>query len=139
MSVIGNCFETIVCDLHTHTQTNIGTYRLNRPKGWFSANWAFGSLQTSLLCIVGELARGESVALAACGSDRWQVICKMWHVTYDTWYLIIDMGIRKKILKFFWIIGIGATIRTRWEIQFLPYEGFLIDLIWKYLFFYLQK
>ena len=32
-----------------------------------------GSFQTNLLCIVGELAEGGTVAVAVFASDRWQV------------------------------------------------------------------
>ena len=41
---------------------------------WFSVkkNVFWVSLRTTLRCIVGELPRGGSVAVAVCGSDWWQ-------------------------------------------------------------------
>ena len=53
--------------------------------------WGFGSFCTSLLCIVGELAGGGSVAVAVGVTDRLQVKgdmrhmpSGMCHVTRDT-------------------------------------------------------
>ena len=44
--------------------------------------------------ILGELARGRSLAVAFCFSDLWQVtpnmwplICHMWHRILDTWFI----------------------------------------------------
>ena len=44
----------------------------------------FGSLQTSLLCILGELAWGGSVTVAVWVSDRGQIIRNNRRVTHDT-------------------------------------------------------
>ena len=46
----------------------------------------FGSLLTTLLWLVGELAGGGSVAMADDNrkSDRWQVTCDRLHVSYVT-------------------------------------------------------
>ena len=44
----------------------------------------FGLLPTSLVCMVGELAVGGSVALAVGVSDRWQVTGDKQHDTCDT-------------------------------------------------------
>ena len=52
----------------------------------------FGSSQTSLLCIMGELAGGWSVAVALGVSDRWQVACNTWHVTHETWQITHKTG-----------------------------------------------
>ena len=41
----------------------------------FNKFLVFGSLQTSLLCIVGELAGGGSVTVAVGVSDRWHATC----------------------------------------------------------------
>ena len=63
-----------------------------------------GSLQTSLLCTVGELAEEGSLAVAIGISDSWhvtgdrwrvtpimwQVTCDSWHMTCDTWHLTHD-------------------------------------------------
>ena len=43
----------------------------------------FGSLQTSLLCIMGELVGGGSVTVAVGVSNRWQVALATRHVTLD--------------------------------------------------------
>ena len=48
----------------------------------------FGSFQVSLLCIVGELAGGGSVAVAVSLSDKWQVTCDRWRMTHDTWHFV---------------------------------------------------
>ena len=45
--------------------------------------WVFGSLQTSLLCIMGELAGEGSVALAVAVSDRLQVTSDTRHIKCD--------------------------------------------------------
>ena len=62
---------------------------------------AFGSLQTSILCIMRELARGGSVAVAVGVSDRWHatrntwhMTCDTWHLTYDTWYFFFFLSVR---------------------------------------------
>ena len=41
------------------------------------------------LCIVGELAGGGSVAVAVGVSDRWQVTPNMWHLTCETFLLLL--------------------------------------------------
>ena len=51
----------------------------------------------------------------------WQVTCDMWHMTYDfvvflSFFPFLSVSV---------LVGIGATISTRQEIQFLPYSGFL--------------
>ena len=49
-------------------------------------------LQTSILCILGELpGDGQWLWLfVLVTGDRWQVTCNMWYVTHDTWHLICD-------------------------------------------------
>ena len=100
-----------------------------------------GSLQTSPLSIMRELARGWSVAVAVCFSDRWQVTgdrfhatrdmwqlkCDTWHIIHDMWHLTPDIchNFFHFVFSFFIVsvslhFGIGATIRTHGEIQFLP-------------------
>ena len=44
----------------------------------------FGSLHTSLLCIVGELAGRGSVVVAV--GDRRQVTCDIWHMKQSKWH-----------------------------------------------------
>ena len=75
---------------------------------------------TSLQCIMGELAGGGSVAVAVGFSDRWQVKCDMWHLTPDASFFVVGPFLSVSVL-----FGIGATIRTRREIQCLPHAGFL--------------
>ena len=48
---------------------------------------AVGSLQTNLVCILGELTGGGSLTVAVSVSDRWQVTRNTWHVTHETWHL----------------------------------------------------
>ena len=56
-----------------------------------------GSLRTSLLCKVGELAGGGSVAV--CISDRWQVTGDRLWVTWDRWQMARDRWhFKKKII-----------------------------------------
>ena len=86
------------------------------------------SSQASLLCIVGELASGGSVAVGV--SDRWQVQATsdtwhvtrdMWHMTRDTWFFYVaflSISVR---------FGIGATICKSREIQCLLYAGFSLN------------
>ena len=69
----------------------------------FLTFWVFGSLQTSLLCTVVELAEWGSVAVGISDRlkvtfDMWHVTCDMgyvtcdmWHVTCDLWYVACDM------------------------------------------------
>ena len=47
----------------------------------------FGSLQTSLMLIVGESAGGGYVAVAVGVSNRWQVTGDRWQETRNTWHL----------------------------------------------------
>ena len=82
----------------------------------FEKNWVFGSLQTSLLCIVRELAGGGSVAVAVGVRDRRQRRGDRRQMTYDF-----------TIYYFFWIFhAIGSNKRTRREIQCLPLAGFFV-------------
>ena len=53
--------------------------------------WVLGSLQTSLLCIIGQLTWVESVSVADGLSDRWQVTCTTLQVTHDTWLMTCTM------------------------------------------------
>ena len=84
---------------------------------WFLVlflNLGFWSLQTTLLCIVGELAgQGGPVAVAVCVSDRWQVTWDPWHLTHDTWNVTCDRWFNF-LINFYY--DIGATNRTRQEI-----------------------
>ena len=80
----------------------------------------FGSLQTILLCIVGKLAGGGSVAVAVGVSDMCQV-------TGDTQHM--QAGYTRDLRYSIYIyihIYIGANICTCQEIQCLPYAGFLM-------------
>ena len=88
----------------------------------FEFIWVLGSFQTSLLCLVGELAGGQSVAMAFGISNKWQVRCDMWHVICDMWHLTCDTWPVTHDFFFAFSVrfGIGATICTRWEIQCLP-------------------
>ena len=56
---------------------------------FFSLNFCvvFGSLQTSLLCIMGESAGEGSVAVAVGVSDRWHVTHDKCNVKRDMWHL----------------------------------------------------
>ena len=63
----------------------------------FTLFCSFGSLQTSILCILRELEGGGSVAVAVSVSDRWKVKGErwhtkqyMWHVTHYTWDVTRD-------------------------------------------------
>ena len=89
---------------------------------------SFLSLRASLLYIIGELPWGGSVAVAVGFSDRWQVSRKMWHLTPDRWhmtFIFILILIHFSFLSVSVCFGISATIRTRQELQCLPYAGFL--------------
>ena len=95
----------------------------------------FGCLQTSLLCIVGELVGGRFVAVAVGVSDSWQVtgdrwlvivdmVHDIWHMSHDTWHFFFFFFSSKIYCQFLSVSvrsGIGATIRTYQEIQCLPY------------------
>ena len=70
----------------------------------------FLTLQTILMCTVGELARGSSVAVAAGVSDMWQVIGDTRHMKHDTWPLTHDTYFFCIIINFYFYC-IGATIR----------------------------
>ena len=51
-----------------------------------------------------------------------------WHVTHDTWQWQSPHP-----PTFFYLFGIGATMRTHWEIHYFPYAAFLFwRHIWKY-------
>ena len=50
----------------------------------------FGSFQYSILCIMGELAGGESVAVAVGVSDKWYATCDMWRMTHNEWHMTHD-------------------------------------------------
>ena len=81
--------------------------------------------QTSLLCIMGELAGVCSAAVTVGVSDRWQVTRDMWQMTRDMWHVTCDTW---HFYSFFLSVsvrfGISATIRTYREIQYIPYAGF---------------
>ena len=47
----------------------------------------YRKLEPPVLCIVGELAGGGSMAVAVSASDMWHVAHDMWHVTTDMWHL----------------------------------------------------
>ena len=93
----------------------------------FDNFWVSGSLQTSWLCIMGELAGGGSVAVAVGISDMWQVTCNTWHMTHDMKHMthetlhIFSIIFYLLIMSVYICFGIGATIRTRQEIQYLLY------------------
>ena len=53
---------------------------------WFNKILFFWSLQTSLLCIVSDLAGIQSVAVGI--SDMWQVKCNPWHISCGTWSFV---------------------------------------------------
>ena len=109
-------------------------------------NWVFGSLQTSLLCIMGELAGGGSLAVAV-GVDRWHATHDTWHVKNDTWHMASDTWHLTpdmwhltrdpwQIILFFSYFlsvtvsfGISATIRTHREIYCVRYAGFKLTLL----------
>ena len=48
-------------------------------------NGVFGFLQSTPLCIVGELAGGGSAAVAVGIKDRWHVLGDRWQVPGDRW------------------------------------------------------
>ena len=104
----------------------------------------FGFLQTSLICIMGELAGGglwglhwgRTVAVGLVTGDRWNSTCKTWYLTPDTWHLTHEMWyvtpatwddfIFSFCLSVSFRFGIGATVHTRREIQCPPYARFLL-------------
>ena len=45
--------------------------------------WFLWSLQTSLVCLLGELAGRGSVAMSVSVSDKWKVTGDMWHATQE--------------------------------------------------------
>ena len=64
-----------------------------------------------LLCILGELAGGGSVAVAVGVSDIWQVTGDMQNGTRDTWHMIHDMWLKiKEISLFFKLALLSAHI-----------------------------
>ena len=72
-------------------------------------------MRTSVLCIAGELAGEGFVAVTVGVSDRRQVAGDRRHMTlFFSPFLSVFIG-----------FGIGATIRTRQEIQCFPYAEFL--------------
>ena len=93
------------------------------PFQWFVLKkfQVLGSLQTCLLCIVGELAEGGSVAVAVSvthetqnvKSYTWHVTCHTWHLTPDTWYY---SKFFPSILFVSVCFSIGTTICPHWEI-----------------------
>ena len=62
--------------------------------------------------------------------DMWHLTHDTWHVTPDTWHLKCD--------TFFFFFYIGGAIRTRQEIQCLPYAG-LFKYIYIYIYFVLYR
>ena len=102
--------------------------------------WVFGSLHTSLRCIMEKLAGGGWVAAAVSIIYRWQEKYVMWYVTHDTWRMTHDIwhmifNIWYVICDVFFVVlsvslrfGIGATFWTCPEIQGLPNAGFLFCL-----------
>ena len=87
------------------------------------------SWQNSLLCLMGELAWGGTVAVAVGVSDTWQVTGDTQHVTHDTWNVTSKTWhVTHNLFFFFFSVlvrfGIGATIRTRRENLCLLYTGF---------------
>ena len=86
----------------------------------------FGSLQTSLLCIIGELAGGGTSTVAVGASDRWPIpFCPFWchnyyrHTSIDSvspvcgifFYLLKMLKFMKsgQIVIFFWYLKIGGN------------------------------
>ena len=63
--------KTLPSGLDTYGQRGIFGYSIFPC---FSTFFLFGYLQTSLLCIMGELAGWGYVAVACAVSDKWQVI-----------------------------------------------------------------
>ena len=85
-------------------------------------SWIFGSWQTSLLCIVGELTGGGSVTVVVGNIDRWQVTRNTWNRTHDMILLLHDTWRVTLHFFFFWLehfryFGISATICARREIS----------------------
>ena len=86
------------------------------PFQWFLGFWIFigcWSLPTSLLCILGELVGGGSVALAISlvSGDRCHATRAKWHMTFFSF----------SSLRFF---GIGSNICTHQKIYYLPFAWF---------------
>ena len=92
----------------------------------------FCFLQNMLLCIMGKLVCGGSVAVAVAfgASDRWQMTRKKWHVTCDRWPATHDI-----FLSYFNFLSVsvhfvvGATSRTRRKIQCLLHAGFYLFVL----------
>ena len=100
-----------------------------------------GSLQTSLMRIIGELAGRGSVNVAVSISDRWQLSHNMWHVTPDMWYVNIFIFLISFIGCHFLSVpvhfGMGATIRTHQEVQCAPMQKnifIIISISWPLFF-----
>ena len=77
---------------------------------WFFSSffsWVFGSLQTSLLCIMEELAGCWYMAVAVCASDSWQLTADRWQVICHTWQLTFLFSSSFSVR-----FGIGDTIRS---------------------------
>ena len=74
-------------------------------------NLALGSLRTSLLCIVGELAAmSESVTVGI--SDMWQVTGERWHMTFFYYrHSLIDS--ESPIFAFFFIYILSFKIISK--------------------------
>ena len=84
------------------------------PIRWYFAFWqfflVFGSLQISLLCIVWELNRGLSVAVAVGVSDRWQLTCDTQYAIRDMWHLFcLFLSVLVLVLLFSHVKRISAS------------------------------
>ena len=60
--------------------------------------------------------------------DRWQAKCDMQHMTHDMWHLTPEIWHVTAVLLLILFHCIGATIRTRREIQWLPYAGYFFGI-----------
>ena len=120
-TAIGQCAlleTTLPCGLETSGQRAYCLYWLiKRSLNFLRFQWFFVkqkiylwllSWWTSLLCIVGDLAGGGSVARAVgvgdrwhVAGDRWQVIDDMWQVTNDTSHMTHDMSCERWHMKIY--------------------------------------
>ena len=66
------------------------------------------SWQTSLLCIVGKLAGGGSVAVAVAVGVGWHVTCDRWHITCDIFFFLFFLG-------FVWMIWLSVLLSAHIE------------------------